>query len=463
MMPRKARCAAIALAGLAVFATARSAGVPEPGPAPVVSLPARDTVSLPNGLAVTLVPYGHVPKTTILISIGTGTIADGDRPGVARLSAELMKLGVRGQDAGAFYRRAAQLGGDVSVGAGVDTTVVSMDVLAEHAPQAIALLADVIRHPTLPGSELGRLKSDLKRSLSVGRSRQQGIAADAFAQRLYGNGPRGRRLHDDDVDAVSLEDVRRFVTTELSAARTRIYVAGRYDRAAIDRAIRRAFGDWPAGAPARVDTSLPSGERSVILIDRPGAQQSTIMMGLPVPSLTSPVYTELSMANALLGGAGLMSRLDQNLREEKGWTYGVSTQIEPLRDGGLWMLFTDVNTPDTAAALREIFRETTQLAATAPSPEELKRVQNYRAGHFLMGASSREGLINQLAFVDQHHLGPEWLPGYVQRIHAVSPDGVRRAAQFFDSSRMTLVVAGDLSKIKSEIEGVEALQGADFH
>ena len=147
---------------------------------------------------------------------------------------------------------------------------------------------------------------------------------------------------------------------------------------------------------------------------------------------------------------------------DKGWTYGVQTQLDPLQNGSLWMLYADVNTPDTAPALREIFRELSRLAKDPLDPQELKRIQNYRAGHFLMGASSREGLIGQLQFVDHHELGPDWLPGYLQRLQAVTPDGVRRAAAEIDPAGMTVVVAGDLSRIKSDLVGIESLNGADF-
>jgi predicted Zn-dependent peptidase len=122
-----------------------------------------------------------------------------------------------------------------------------------------------------------------------------------------------------------------------------------------------------------------------------------------------------------------------------------------------------VNTPDTAGALQEIFSELQRLSGTAPDDEELQRVKNYRAGHFLMGASSREGLIGQVAFVDQHDLGPDWLPTYLQRLQSITPEAVRAAAAQFDPKTMTVVVAGDLSKIKSGITGIEALQGASFH
>ncbi len=453
----------VAMATLALSnAFAGVSDIPTPGPAPEVKLPARADLRLENGLTATLVPFGTVPKTTIVVTLGTGAIADTDHLGTAGLAADLMKQGVRGTDAAALFRRAADLGGALGISVGVDTFSVSIDVLAEHGPEAIALIADVLRHPTLPPSELERLKADAKRALAISRSQQQGIAAEAFASLLYGDGPRGRRVQDRDIDNITMSDIRRFVQQELSAGRTHLYIAGRFDKAAMQSAIRRAFSDWPRGESSRIDHSQPAVSHTVQLIDRPGARQSTILIGLPTDAMTKPGFGDLSLANAVLGGAGLMSRLDENLREEKGWTYGVQTQIEPLRDSSLWMLFADVNTPDTAAAIQEIFKELGHLAADGPDAAELKRVQNYRAGHFLMGASSREGLIGQVAFVDRYELGPDWLPGYIQRLQSVTPRGVRDAAAKFDVSRMTIVVAGDLSRIKSGIEGIEALKGAEF-
>lgn len=453
--------ATAALCLAAAVAVAR--GVPQPGPAPAVRLPPSDTLMLPNGLTATLVPYGHVPKTSIVITVATGPSADDRRPGVARLAAELLNQGTRGHSAAQFYREAAQFGGAVSVSAGIDTVTVSIDVLEEYGSRALDLLADVLLQPTLPEAELPRLKADLKRELAVSHSQQQGLASETFARQVYGDTPRGHRLDEKDVEAVSMDDVRDFVRTELSAGRTRIYVAGRYDASAIKTAIRRRFTTWPKGKAAEFDRSTPTTVPSVTLIDRPGAKQSTVLIGIPVAALKAPDYPDLSLANAVLGGAGLMSRLDQNLREDKGWTYGVQSQIEPLSAGGLWVLFADVNTPDTANALREIFSEISKLETIEPEAAELTRIKNYRAGHFLLGASSREGLIGQVAFVDRYDLGVDWLPGYLQRLDAVTPDGVRKAAAQLAVSRMTLVVAGDLSAIKYGLEGIEALKGVPFH
>ncbi len=427
------------------------------------ALPAKHEFALPNGLRVTLVPFGTVPKTTILVVLETGNVADGDKTGLADVVANLMKEGAGARDAEDLARAAAEMGGELGVGAGPDQMNVSMDVLAEHTSEAIALIADVLRRPHLPPQELPRIKADMIRQTAIARSQPQAIAGEAFAQLLWGDSVYGRTLPSDaQVASITGDDVRQFVAAEFGAARTHVYVAGRFDSAAVEAALTAALGDWPAGPAPRHDAPPGSRARVVRLIDRPGAAQSTILLGLPVPPPASAGFMRLSLANALLGGS-LLARLDQNLREDKGYTYGASSRITPYQGVAAWSLATDVNAPQTAAALAEIFKELARLRSEAPPADELKLIQNYRAGTFVLGASSRPGLLAQLAFIDQQHLDPDWLTRYVEHVYAVTPEELRAAAAAaLDPQAMTLVVVGDLAKIKTGVLALEALQGAEF-
>jgi predicted Zn-dependent peptidase len=266
-----------------------------------------------------------------------------------------------------------------------------------------------------------------------------------------------------EIASIGIEDIRGFVAHELGAARAHLYVAGRFDAAAVEKALHARFDDWPAGEAPAARPATGSRVRIVKLIDRPGAAQSTILLGLPVPGPAAKDFTHLSVANVLFGGS-LMSRLDQNLREAKGWTYGAFSTISPFAGGvASWTLSTDVNAPDTAPAIAEIFKEIERLRSEPPPADELLAIQNYRSGLFVIGASSRSGLLGQLAFIDQQGLPDDWLSNYVARIHAVTPAQVRAAAaEFLDPKAMTLVVVADLSKFKSAIEALPALKGATF-
>jgi predicted Zn-dependent peptidase len=459
----------LAIAALLAGALLAGAGAPaHESPPPLGQplpfvLPAEQRIALPNGLAVTLVPFGTVPKLTILVTMRTGSIADGDKNGLADLVTALMKEGAGSRDAEGVARAAAEMGGALEIGAGPDQLSVSMDVLAERAADAIQLIADALRRPRLPAQELPRLKTDMARQMAIARSQPQAIAGEAFAHLVWGDSVYGRMLPTDaQIAAIGIDDAKQFVATEFGAARTHVYVAGRFDSAAIEAALRAAFGDWAAGPAPRHGAPAGSRARVVRLIDRPGAPQSTILMGLPVPPPASPGFMRLSLANALLGGS-LLSRLNQNLREDKGYTYGASSHISPYQGVAGWSLATDVNAPQTAAALGEIFRELARLRSESPPADELRMIQNYRAGTFVLGASSRPGLLAQLAFLDQQGLPEGWLTHYVENLYAVTPDEVRAAAaEALGPDAMTIVIVGDLAKIKASILALEPLHGAEI-
>jgi predicted Zn-dependent peptidase len=456
--------AAAALAAVLGAGAAAARDTPPPlGEPRPFALPAKEELRLANGLAVTLVPFGTVPKATVLVTVRTGNVADGAKTGLADLVAGLLKEGAGARDGAHVARAAADMGGALEVAAGPDQTSVTMDVLAERTSDALRLVADVLRRPRLPAAQLARLKADMARQTAIARSQPQAIAGEAFARLLWGDSVYGRTLPTDaQIASMTIDDVRQFVAAEFGAARTHVYIAGRFDRAAVVATLRAALGDWAAGAAPRHAPPHGSRLRVVKLIDRPGAAQSTILLGLPVPTPASPGFMRLSVANALLGGS-LLSRLDQNLREDKGYTYGASSSITPLAGVASWALATDVNAPQTAAALGEIFKELERLRSAAPPADELRMIQNYRAGTFVLGASSRPGLLGQLAFIDQQGLTDDWLTHYVEHVYAVTPDEVRAAAAAaLDPQAMTLVVVGDLAQIKPGVLALEALQGAEF-
>jgi predicted Zn-dependent peptidase len=449
---------------LAAQAGAAAELPPPVGPPRPFALPAKQEFRLPNGFAATLVPFGAVPKVTVLLTLRAGAIDEGAKDGIADLVAELVREGAGARDASALAEEVASMGGALESNAGPDQMTFGVDVLAERAVDAIALVADLVRRPHLPAAELPRLKADLARQIAIEHSQAQNVASEAFEHLLWGAHPYGRELPDRAaIAALGIDDVRGFVARNFGAARTHLYVAGRFDAPAVARAIRARFGDWAAGQPAAVLPASASRERVVRLIDRPGAAQTTLLMGLGVPAPAAPGFMNLSVANALFGGS-LLARLDRNLREEKGWTYGAYSHITPLASGpSMWQVSTDVNAPDTVPAIEELFRELGRLREEPPSADELRATQNFRAGNFLIGAAGRGGLVAQLAFCDLEGLPDDWLVNYGARVYAVTPAEVTAAAAaYLDPAAMTLVVVGDLAKLRPALRASPALAGARF-
>jgi predicted Zn-dependent peptidase len=254
------------------------------------------------------------------------------------------------------------------------------------------------------------------------------------------------------LQSYSLDHVRSFYEENFGAQRAHVYVVGMFDEKKMERAIRDAFGDWPAGPEPLVNVPEMQSKRAVHVVDRPGAPQSTLRIGLPVVDPSNPDYLPLSVTNTLLGGF-FSSRVTSNIREDKGYTYSPSSGISPNYRSSHWTQNADVTTGVTGASLKEIFYEIDRLQQEPPPAQELEGVQNYIAGVFVLQNSSRGGIVGRLAFVDLHGLSEDYLTTYVRQVYAVTPEDVRTMAEkYLRDDEMTIVVVGDRSQIDSQLE-----------
>jgi predicted Zn-dependent peptidase len=329
---------------------------------------------------------------------------------------------------------------------------VSGDVLSEYGPQLVRLAGDVIRNPLLPESELARIKKDRVRQLSVSKAQPGSLALEEFRRMMYPDHPYGRVFPTQEMlEKYSIEDVRGFYRNNIGAQRTRIFVAGKYDAKAIESAIRETFSSWEKGPAVYVDVPKPVTKKTFGLVERPGAPQSTIYVGIPVVNPFDKDYVKMVVTNSLLGGS-FASRITSNIREKKGYTYSPYSQVSSRYRDAYWVEIADVGTDVTGAALKEILGEVSRLAAEPPPQDELKGIQNYLAGTFVLQNSTRQGIIGQLANLSLHGLPDSYLNNYVKSVHAVTPEDVRQTTQkYLRTDEMTLSIVGDKKKVEEQI------------
>lgn len=432
---------------------------PAPGAPRDFALPEKTSFVLDNGMKVTLVPFGQLPKVTMVLRVRAGNLNEGESTWLADVTGALMQEGTTSLDAKALNRRAAELGGSVGVSVGAETTSISISSLSEMESDALALLADVARHPALPADELDRIKADFVRDLSIARVRPQGMAAVAFNARMYGDHPFAKVYpSEEQLLAYSIDDVRTFYEQNFGARRSHLYVSGYFDPATMRTAVEQGFSDWKPGPGDYIDVPDPTRTASLQVIDRPGSPQSTLLVGIPVIDVTDPDYTRLVMANDILGGAGFLSRLFQNLREDKGYTYGASTGTSNNYRNAIWRFSADVATEATGPALSEFFRELRKIKTQPPAEEEMQRIRGYRGGIFVLANASRGGIIGTLGFMDFHGLPDTYLTEYLSRLGKVTPADVNTiASSQWPVDGMTIVVVGDRSVIDSQLAQVEEL------
>jgi predicted Zn-dependent peptidase len=427
---------------------------PEPDAPRAFRLSTPSRFTLENGLKVTLVPYGSVPKALVRINVRSGNVNEAEKQvWLSNLTGDLLLEGTKTRSASRIAQDAAAMGGEVTVNAGEDATAIGGEVLSEFTPGMVALVADVVQNPAFPASELARLKADQSRRLSLAKSEPGQMATEAFRAAVYPGHPYGRIFpKPEEFQALTLDDAKAFYAANIGADRATLFVVGVFDAKATEAAIRTAFAGWRK-ATSSVPAAPPAArKKGFVVMDRPGASQSTLQLGLLVIDPSNPDYTSLLVTNALLGGS-FGSRITSNIREQKGYTYSPNSSVSSRRRTATWVETADVTTNVTGPSLKEIFGEIGRLRAEPPSAAELKGIQNYLAGVFVLQNSSRAGIANQLFFLELHGLPDSYLTGFPTRVHAVTPEEVTRIAKtYIKPDEMTLVVVGDRKVIDEQLK-----------
>ena len=462
--------ALVALAAALIAAAPLAAQAQTFPPAPPIAepkpfkLPPSETYALANGMKVTLIRSGVAPKAVVSLRVRAGNATEGEDTWLADLTAEMMKEGAAGRSSAELATAAAGMGGDPNVLAGQQMTQVTMNVLSEHAPAAVALVSDVVVRPDLPPAELVRVKSNLDRRLTQALA-QPGVIADvALARSVYGpDHPYGRPLPTAaQLAGYTIEDVKRFHSGQFGARRAHLYVAGRYDPAAVKAAVEKAFGGWAAGLePLKLAAPHQAGPR-VVLVDRRGAPQTTLRLSFDAPLAGTAGDIPHRVMNALLGGA-FSSRITSNIREDKGYTYSPGSGIAFSPTDALWTFQADVTTAATGAALAEVFKEIRRMQAEAPAAEEAGGIRTYLAGVFAIQNSTSGAVVNTLANREMLGLPEDWLERYVPSVLGVTPDQMRAtAAANLPLDKLTLVAVGDLATVEPQLKALPELKGVTF-
>lgn len=420
-------------------------------------LPQKKLNTLPNGLKTSLVQYGNVPKVNVQLVVKTGNVHESEiETWLADLTLNLIKEGTTTMDFKTISRKVAAMGGEINVGVGPDQTFITGSVLSEFAPDLIRIMSDVVMNPAFPEKEIARLKNDMKRQLTVQKSVPQTQAMEKFMKTIYADQPYGRFFPTESmIESYNLEMVKSFYEKNFGARRTVVYVVGKFDEGATEKAIEESFKTWKEGPEVAYPLVKQVHTNEVSIIDRPNAPQTTVLIGLPTLTPQDKDFVSLQVTNSLLGGF-FGSRITTNLREDKGYTYSPFSTVKTNKGASIWYEQADVTSEFTGASLQEISKEIKGLQNTPPSQEELDGVQKYMAGIFVLQNSTPAGIINQLNFIDINELDESYLTDRVKNIYAVTPEKVSQLAKdHFKYEDMTLTLVGDKKLLEKQIKDHE--------
>jgi len=433
---------------------------PQPGPPAELHLPAIQKQKLSNGLPVWIVELHKVPVVQVNFVSFSGTANDPPgKFGLASLTAAMLEEGAGSRSALEVADAVDYLGADLGATAGSDASAVRLHVPVARLADALPLMADVALRPTFPKDELERQRQQRLTSILQARDDPATIAALAFSRILYGKGHRygtAQMGTAETVKTFTVDDVRAFYASMFRPDNGTLLAVGDVKADALLPLVEKQFGTWKAAGTAAAE-KLPPVEnpatRRVFLVDKPGAPQSQIRIGsIGVPRST-PDYFPLTVMNTILGGS-FTSRLNNNLREVHGYSYGAGSGFDMRLGAGPFAASAGVQTDKTADALKEFFNELNGILKPVPA-DELARAKNYVSLRYPSGFESTSDISRRLEDALVYHLPDDYFSKYVQNIQAVTAADVQRVAQkYINPDKATVVVVGDLKTIEP---GIRAL------
>ena len=431
---------------------------PVTGPAPELKLPPIQKFTLGNGLRVWLLEQHEVPLVQANLVVLSGASADvPGQFGAASMTAAMLDEGAAGKAALALADEIEFLGATVSTSASFDASAVRLSTPAARLGDAMTLMAQVALTPDFPETDFNRLRTERLTSLLQARDDASALVGLAFPRLLYGPEHRygtGAAGTEATLKALGVAELRAFHRAHYRPDNAVLIVVGDITPAALRPLVEQRFGSWkaegamPAALPVR--NSPQPGKRQIYIVDKPGAAQSQIRIGLVGVPRSTPDYVALDVLNTMLGGA-FTSRLNQNLRETHGYTYGAFSMFDMRRAAGPFFAMAGVQTDKTADALKEFFVELTNILKPIPA-DELDRFKNFAALGYAGEFETNSQLAAKLEGLAVYNLPEDEFSTYVGKVQKVTPaDAQRVAKQYLLLDRLAVVVVGDRASIEAPI------------
>jgi zinc protease len=434
-------------------------GPPKLGPPPSLRLPPIRHLALSNGIKILLLEKHTVPLVQVNLVIRAGALMDPPgKAGLASMTASLLTEGAGPRNSLEFADAVDFLGADISASSGFSIMGISLHTPLGKLDSALVLLSDVTRRPRFPAEELERLRKERLTSLIQWRDEPRMLASVLFNRTLYSDHPYGRptggtaaSLH-----AMTVDDLRSFHDGYIVAGSTTIIVVGDVTGEEMIPKLERAFGDWkgePAAAPP-VPAISQLKEKSLLFVDKPGAAQSVIQIGRVGVSRLTDDYYAIVVMNTILGGS-FTSRLNMNLREKHGYTYGAGSRFDFRPLAGPFAAAASVQTAVTDKSLVEFVKELKGILEPAPAGD-VERAKNYVALGFPADFQSVGQIAGQLEELVIYNLPDDYFNRYTERILAVTPADVERVARkYIDTDDLAYVIVGDRKEVGESVSALK--------
>jgi predicted Zn-dependent peptidase len=432
---------------------------PELGPPPRVSLPPIVTRQLPNGLKLLIVEQHELPLADFALVVGSGSTADpSGKPGVANLVSAMLREGTTTRKSLEIADQIAFLGINLFPASSWESSTLTLHTPTAQLDSALALFADVALHASFPANEFERIRKQRLTELLQLRDQGPAIANIAFPAILYGTAhPYGIPSLGTEASVKSLTtgDLQAYYQASFKPNNATLIVVGDVTPAQIEQKINDLFGNWQRSDVPKLSYGEPpkASTTTIYLIDKPGAAQSSFRIGaVGVPRSTSD-YFALTVMNTILGGS-FTSRLNQNLREARGFTYGAGSRFDMRRAAGPFLASAEIVTAKSDSALLEFMKELNGIRQAVPAAE-LSRAKRYLQLQLPGNFETTQEIAAALVPVALYGLPLDYYNNYVQSIEGVTQADVARVAQqYINPGSLAIVIVGDRKTIEAGLKAV---------
>ncbi|PYQ31072.1 MAG: hypothetical protein DMF56_03980 [Acidobacteria bacterium] len=429
---------------------------PSPAPPRPYHFPHVTRKTLPNGLRVLVAENHNAPLLSLRALVRSGADHDTlETAGLASIVADMLDEGAGSRDAIRLAEDVGLLGGALGTGADWDASYITLDVLSRNGVDAAAIFGDVTARATLPADGLERVRAERLNEILQQRNEPAAIAGKRFANLLYGTGAYGNSIigNADSVSRLTLDHVQRFYREHYLPNNSAIVVSGDIDSNDALTLVERALGDWArAEEPPRPNVASRAIDRSrIYVIDRPQAVQSEIRVGHIGVARSSEDYFPLSVMNAIFGGV-FNSRINLNLRERHGYTYGARSQFAFRRQAGPFVIAAPVRNEVTRESVEEMLIELRRIRTGDIEDPELDDTKSYLMGVFPATVQTASDIASRLVDMELYGLPEDYFDRYRENIAAVSKDDIARVAnKYLDPDRVLIVIVGNAQEIREPL------------
>jgi zinc protease len=424
-----------------------------------VSLPRATEATLSNGVTVLIMENHRLPLISIQYNItAAGALFEpANTPGLASITAQMLREGTKTKTSVQIAEQSAQLGAEISASAGFgsSTTVVNASGLSDNFDQWFALTNDVLLNATFPADELNRLKQRLKAQLRQQRANPNFLSNERFSKAVYGSHPAASvSATNNSIDAITAEMLAKWHQERYAPQNTVLGITGDVKAAELVPKLEKALAAWKKTDLKELlpPNPKPATSKRVFLVDRPGSVQTTVALGNIAIDRRDPDYIALTVANHIIGG-GPAARLFLNLREEKGYTYGVYSNFTALKYPGPWRAGGDVRTEVTEGAMTEFLKEFQRIRDEKVPASELDEAKRAIVAGFALSLEKPTELLGYAIVRKIYGFPPDYWDTYPAQIMAVTADDIQRVARkYINPENLQVVAVGDVNKIRPIME-----------